>query len=202
MGLQPTSQMARQNLGIALARLGALDEGAQLVLEALEAFRRHGSRHMEAGAQVYLVSIHRLSGRLEEALAAAEAALEIAPREPAVRASALGALARARLDLGQPRPALSAAREAVKLVQQIGGVEEGESGIRLAYAEALWAVGQKRRAKKAIEAARDRLLERAERITHPAWRASFLERVPENARTLELYATWVSMPPHRPVKVA
>ena len=42
-----------------------------------------------------------------------------------------------------------------------------------------------------IESARKRLLQRAERISRPAWRASFLERVPENARTLSLAHEWV-----------
>ena len=38
----------------------------------------------------------------------------------------------------------------------------------------------------AIAAARDRLLDRAARISDPEWRRRFLADVPENARTLSL----------------
>ena len=47
------------------------------------------------------------------------------------------------------------------------------------------------RARVAIAGARDRLLRIAERITDPALRRSFLESVPENARTLRLSRAWL-----------
>jgi hypothetical protein len=53
-----------------------------------------------------------------------------------------------------------------------------------------------KRAKEAIKAlvmiaeARGRLLARATRIREPKWSRSFLENVPENARTMRLAAHW------------
>ncbi|KYF54461.1 hypothetical protein BE08_12935 [Sorangium cellulosum] len=59
------------------------------------------------------------------------------------------------------------------------------------HAEALAASGDMRRARAAIALGRDRLLERAGKIANRAWRACFLENVPENARTLALARAWV-----------
>ena len=69
-------------------------------------------------------------------------------------------------------------------------VDEGEARIRLVWAEALRAAGQLDEAHQAIVAAKQRLEERAARIGSPALRASYLENVPENARTLALAAAW------------
>ena len=66
------------------------------------------------------------------------------------------------------------------------GLEEGESLLRLVYAEALSATGNEPAAEDALDVARRRVLGRAARILDPGWRASFCENVPENARTLAL----------------
>jgi ATP/maltotriose-dependent transcriptional regulator MalT len=65
--------------------------------------------------------------------------------------------------------------------------------VRLAHAEALEAAGDHARACAAIRAARDRLLAIAGRILDPGYRKSFLEDVPENARTLALASTWLAV---------
>jgi hypothetical protein len=63
---------------------------------------------------------------------------------------------------------------------------------RLVHAEALYASGAVSAARAAISAARDLLLARAIKIEDPAVRRSFLENVPENARTQELAAKWLT----------
>jgi hypothetical protein len=65
-------------------------------------------------------------------------------------------------------------------------MEEGESLLRLGYAESLAAVGHEAAAVDAIDVAHQRMIARAARISDPGWRASFCERVPSNARTLGL----------------
>jgi hypothetical protein len=67
-----------------------------------------------------------------------------------------------------------------------GELEEWESLIRLAHAEALQAIGDAGRAAAALADARKGLLARAEKIADADLRRSFLERVPENARILAL----------------
>ena len=53
---------------------------------------------------------------------------------------------------------------------EFGGVDEGDAMIRLAWAEALAGTGQVDAAREAIRAARDRLIERAARVTPPIMR--------------------------------
>jgi hypothetical protein len=65
-------------------------------------------------------------------------------------------------------------------------MHEGEERIRLAHLEALLAIGRTEEARRAGDAAHQRLLERAQHIRRDDWRMSFLHAVPENARILQL----------------
>jgi hypothetical protein len=79
----------------------------------------------------------------------------------------------------------------MQLLASLGGMEEGESLLRLAYAEALAATGALGAAWDALASARERLLARAALISDAQWRESFLAHVPENARTLQLARVWI-----------
>ncbi|HEX7600392.1 MAG TPA: hypothetical protein VF316_02260, partial [Polyangiaceae bacterium] len=83
-----------------------------------------------------------------------------------------------------------AAREAHELLVSLGGIDEGESLVRLVWAEALFADGQETSARAAIADAAHRLEGRAARMTNPAVKEAFLTQIPENAMTLELAAAW------------
>jgi hypothetical protein len=82
--------------------------------------------------------------------------------------------------------ALALTREAHVALEAQDAVEEGDALVRLMLAETLIAVGDHEAGTAATRAAADRLLERAAKISDPAWRASFLENIPEHARTIEL----------------
>jgi hypothetical protein len=82
--------------------------------------------------------------------------------------------------------ALAVAREAMALLEAQGPPWDGEGDTRLVHAEALALAGETATAREALADARARLLARAERIPDPAYRESFLERVPEHARTMTL----------------
>jgi hypothetical protein len=62
--------------------------------------------------------------------------------------------------------------------------------VRLTHAEALHACGFVAEARSAIATAAARLADRAARIGHDEWRRSFLEDIPDHARTLELAGAW------------
>jgi hypothetical protein len=66
--------------------------------------------------------------------------------------------------------------------------------MRLAHAEALHATGAHDAARQVIAAARAHLFTVADRIADPHYRQSFLENVPENARTLALASSWPGEP--------
>jgi tetratricopeptide (TPR) repeat protein len=188
LGLTVISPSAKENLGMALAGLGRWDEARAVAVEAVEAFRAQGHRRMEAGARIYLALMLGMSGDLEAAEREARAALAVDPAPP-IRAHALATLAEMLLRRGDAAGALTAAREAIDLLDTLGTLEEGEPLVRLVYAEVLHAAGDRRSA-SAILDARDHLLDRAAKIRDPILRRSFLERVPENARTLAFAREW------------
>jgi tetratricopeptide (TPR) repeat protein len=184
MGLQNVVATAKHNLGRALQHQGRIDEALVVETDALEAFATQGDRRLEAAARTYLASILATRGDLSAAEAQQRQALVTV--QAASRPGLLAELASVLLRQGRAGEASIAAREAHDLLDALGGVEEGESAVRLMLAETLHAIGDEPRAREAIERARDRLLERAARITDPTWRTSFLQNLPENARTLAL----------------
>ncbi|WP_437717224.1 protein kinase [Sorangium sp. So ce448] len=192
MDLHEVLATARQNLGNALLQAGQIDEARALLEQAIDASRRQGNRRMEGLSRAYLARAALLSGDGEAAAREAAAAAALLDVAPLLRAVALAVLARARMERGPEgaAEALIHAQEAFRLIEDAGMAEEGESLIRLTYAEALRAAGERERAAQIIEAARSRLLERAAKIGRPALRRSFLEGIPENARALALAEAW------------
>ncbi len=192
LGLPAVAGLAKHNLGLALARRGALAQARACEQEAIASASSYGHLRMVCGARLYLALILCEEGSLDAAEAEVTAALEASSAAPLLRPKALAALARILLVRGDVAAALARAREAVTALEALETIEEGESLVRLVYAEALHAGGDAGAAAAAIATARDRLLERAAKISEPEGRASFLAGVPDNARTLELAAAWTA----------
>lgn len=186
MGLASLATLAKHNLGPVLARAGLLDEARAMEEDAVASCVRQGDRWMEGGSRIYLADILRAAGDVAGAEKEARAALEAAKGTPPLRAMALATLARLLVASGRAPEALVAARQAMELLVSLGGIEEGESLVRLAFAEALAATSEHAAAHDALATAKARLLERAALIVDPELRASFLEKVPENVRTMAL----------------
>ena len=87
---------------------------------------------------------------------------------------------------GLPEEALPRAKEGIEILESLDGVEEGEALIRLVHVLALGATGHTAEARERLALAQARLRQRANRISDPLWRRSFLENVPENAQTMAL----------------
>jgi eukaryotic-like serine/threonine-protein kinase len=96
-------------------------------------------------------------------------------------------LARAWLRRDQAREAVELLDPIVVQLDRVGGAEAGDALVRVTHVEALRAVGETDRAHEALTRARARLLARADEIKKPELRQSFLENVPENARTLAAF---------------
>ncbi len=185
LGLAFVVSVATQNLGRATALGGNLEHGLELERGALAQFREQGDHHMSAVCRIYLAEIHLLAG---EAAAAVNEAAQAAPQlsaNPPARAMALAVLARARLAIGDG-DALTPAREAYTMLESLGGLDEGEMLVRLAYAEALAANGRAEEARALAAVAAERLRRLAERLDDPSLRASYLDAVPENAALLAM----------------
>lgn len=190
MGLFPLVAQAKLNLGLALARRGQLNEALTVERDALTMYARQGLRRLEGGARLYLGIIRLASGNLPAAEREVTAAIELLANHPPVRAHAHAVLAQIALVQGDARKALEPAGEGVRLLDSLGGIEEGESLVRLVWAEALASTGPENEARNAITVAYRRLMERAEKIRDASWRKWFLEVVPENVRTRELAIAW------------
>jgi eukaryotic-like serine/threonine-protein kinase len=179
------------NLGHALAHLGNLEEAQNVENAALELVVQQGNRRGEGFISIYMSMIMRLAGDKEGALEMAKRALTVSEGSPPVRAYALALMAGIAIAEKQEAEALVHSSEAVEILNRLEGIEEGESLIRWTHALALRASGQEAESEKQIREARDRLLQRAERITDTRWRQSFLEQVNDNARVLEFASSWL-----------
>jgi tetratricopeptide (TPR) repeat protein len=181
---------AKVSQGMALARLDQLDQALEVESTALKNCLEQGERAQAGRARTYLATILLMRGEVRSAEHVARQALETLGDKTAGRALALGTLASIKLAQSQPALALVHSREAVELVGQLGDLKEGEPMIRAAYALSLRAAGREAEARDAISAAQAKLLERADRIRDPEWRARFLGAVPENARVVDLATHW------------
>jgi eukaryotic-like serine/threonine-protein kinase len=151
-------------------------------------------------ARVYLAFMRWLQGDADAAMVMAQSALKITKEIPSWRAYALAVSASVLLGQRKPSLALERAEEAVAIFENLEGVAEGESLSQVTYALALRAAGREAEGRRRIAAARRRLLEKADWISDPAWRQSFLDNVLDNARLLHVAAEWLgddSPPPGR-----
>ncbi len=195
MNLREIAALARANLANALALQGSLDEAREALAEALAFAESHSQPRLEGGCRTYLARILFFASDARGAEREARAAAAIPGVAPPARALALAELGRALLVQGRALEALEVASEARRLALSPSGVEEGESLIHLVYIEALAAAGRAADRGPAIAIARDRLLERAAKISDPGWREKFLTQVVDNARIVELGGGLPAAPP-------
>jgi hypothetical protein len=169
---------------------GELARAREVAAQLAESGRAHRNRQEEARGRWALAEALRRDGDLAGAERELAIAIDIAVplEQPGVRAT----LSAVHLAQGRPGEALAAAEDAMARCAAMGGcgLFRGAS-VRLAHAEALHATGAHAAAWDAIGRARAYLLEVAGRIPDPTYRASFLDRVPENARTLALARAWL-----------
>jgi tetratricopeptide (TPR) repeat protein len=175
------------NLGCALLRLG-VPAAAEVLGDAVSMTHAQGNARAEAFSRAYLAQALEAAepADLAGAEREARASLELGASSPASRAYALAVLAGLALRRERPNEALANAREACRLLGEHHGAEGSEIFIRATLAAALVAHHDYVEARVVATAAREQLLASAARIADPQLRASFLERVPQNARTLEL----------------
>lgn len=188
MGVKVIQGYALQNLGYALAQMGRHDEAHAQLVDALGLGQELANPRLEGGSRLYLAAVAIHAGEPAAAEREARAAIGVLEGARPLRTVGLAHLTRSLLARGETAAALAVAVEAVGELEALAGMEEGEALVRLAHAEARVAAGDVDAARSAIAVARRHLLERAAKISDRGWRASFLERVPEHARTMELAA--------------
>jgi ABC-type lipoprotein export system ATPase subunit len=102
-------------------------------------------------------------------------------------------LADVLLTRGRPGEACAASAEALRILESLGDIETGEALVRVVHAECLQATGDVAGACAAARNAHERIAVRADRIPDATLRASFLEQVPANARTLLRAREWLGL---------
>ncbi len=191
LGLGAVSAGSKQNLAFGLFGAGDLAEARALAEACVVEYKTFGDVRVEGVTLNYLAMILLAEGDLATAERVARQSAEMLGSLPPCRAYALAGLARVLLTRGQNAAGLAAAEEGMAILSSGSTMDEGEAYLRLVYAEALAANGRRHEAYDAIRSARDRLLERAAKISRPEWRESFLSKVAENARTLALAREWL-----------
>jgi hypothetical protein len=191
------SSLRRFGLAWLRADRGALAEARALAAQLADYGRAHNLPLEEGRGRWALAEVLRRMGDLEGANR--ELVIALGMTVPLEHPAVLGTLSALRLAEGRIEEAVAAADEAVSLCTTMGGCGMFRGAfVRLAHAEALHASRSFTAARIAIAEARAHLLATAARIPDPAYRRSFLEEVPENARTLALALAWLGEPPPAP----
>jgi tetratricopeptide (TPR) repeat protein len=191
MGLPMIVGGARQNLALALLRLGRFADARATAEQAIAIFARQADARSEGFARQYLARACAAAGDLERAEREARAAVDLCASSPPALPAALATLARVHLLTGELASARHEAKSAWELASSAGALEEGEAYVGGTYAEALAMAGELEAAREVLAGARERLLARAEKIADPGLRRSFLERVPENAAVMARAREWL-----------
>ncbi|HXU80107.1 MAG TPA: hypothetical protein VN914_01835, partial [Polyangia bacterium] len=186
MNLQSMETVMLQNLGIIRAELGALEDAEGLINAALTVALRQGDPRVEGNCHHTLGVIDTRAGRFQSA--EGHARLAVANAVAAVRPLAVAGLAEALLGQRRVGEALEQAREANRILEQQGYVEDGEALVRLSLVECLLAAGDELAAREVGLRAYRRLIERATAIDDPELRKMFLTSFPDHRRTVELAA--------------
>ncbi len=181
MRLAHTRVIAKHNLGYAVALAGDLPAGIAIERDAIEDAKSQQDRWVECVSYTYLADLLLRASDAAGALDAALVARDLS--DDPNRVLALALCARAELALGQIDAARAHAEASNALLNELGSIEDGEALARLAFVEVLEASGEAASARIALDRARSRLLDRAQKISNEARRMSFLDDVPDHALT-------------------
>jgi tetratricopeptide (TPR) repeat protein len=182
---------ARYCMGRALTHRRRWGEARVLLEQAAAQFAAGGDQRLAGAATIALVDACLGAGDLDAAAAAAERAIAYVEQLPPFLAQALAMRAQVLLEQRRAAEALSYAQDAVAPLHLGQHAVQGEARIHLVYAEALRATGAMDAARVEIQRARDAIDVRAAKIANADWRKTFLEAIPENARTLQLAREWL-----------
>jgi tetratricopeptide (TPR) repeat protein len=186
MGLKHLLGGTLCSLANILAYQGRLDEARGFGERAIKWTTDNNDQYFGSAAQHYMSVIEHLSMNYPAAEGHARQAMEILANNLALQPFAVALLARSLHGQGKIAEALSCARDAYSQLEARGQVQDGEMPIRLAFVECLVASSDLEAAKQVLAKAVARLRKQASNIDNPEWRQSFLTRIPEHRRILEL----------------
>ena len=175
-----------------LSEQGEIEEAKNVPRRLIERSRARNAPRYEGQARLALAEIFLRAGELDDAEAEVLTAMALPQLMPLDRMHGTALSAAIFLSQGRIAEALATAEQALAVYLKHEVLGPRHAFARLVHAEALHASGDVERARVMIGAARDLLLARAAQIDDAEMRRSFLERVPENARTLALAEAWLA----------
>lgn len=137
-------------------------------------------------AQEIMVRVALRRGRLLEGEAQARALMQYFPTRPVLLAPTASLQIRALIELQRADEAVAVATQVLAALPVLGGIGVAEVEFRLAASEAFHAAGDQARAELELRATLQQIQRRADDITDPAWRASYLARNPHCVRAAQL----------------
>ncbi len=189
VGAAVPTGIALQNLGHVAALRGRPEEALGHLDRAIRLAAERTYPKLEAAARRDRAEALADLGDLEAALAEIAVSLKVVEGFDSLRAAVLGTAARLHLTAGSVDAALAAAADGMATLQRLGGIEEREFTLRLAWTEALRASGDESAALVALEEARARLLAEAETLAGSPLYDGYLRDVRDHARLLALTAS-------------
>jgi tetratricopeptide (TPR) repeat protein len=177
--------LAKKNLARLRFVQGDYEAAASDATAAADELDHYGHRRLESYARAYASQALLAAGDVEGAITSAERGVACADAFPGARANALASLSRACMKRGDLERGLEAALLAKGLFDQLGAIEDGETLVRVAHAEALAGAGREAEARVATTEAVRRLDMVAKNEVEPQWRAGYL-RIPEIVWTVAL----------------
>lgn len=184
LGIEGLELTIEHNLSFTMHRLGKGKEALAMQKRCVELATMRRDRMAEVACRHYLAVIryelgdHGAEVELEGCLGFAEAM--------SLRWSTLARLGLIALEKGSAGLAQLRIAEALRGMKELNNAEEGQIIIRLASIELARHHGEHERALAEIQAARSMLVAAASKIPDPDVRQSFLYRIPEHRRLLEL----------------
>ncbi len=141
-------------------------------------------------AQDLMARLSLLRGQMQEAEAHGRLAMQFLSIGPAWGAHNVPVYIEALLGLGQASEAAKVAEQSLGVLAAMGGLGMAEVGIRFAAGEALHAAGQSDRANRELRETLRQIQLRADDITDPFWKNSYLTRNPYCVRAQQLAKEW------------
>lgn len=164
------------------------DKAEQLVTAQLE--EKTGFFAQPGLARGILARVALLRGRAEEAAEQAEIGMRLFPVLPGWMSHIAPVQIHALLALKKPGEAAAVAEQVLSVLPMMGGFGVAEVELRLAASEAFHAAGDLERGRAELRETLRQIQIRAEDVTDPFWKSSYLTRNPYCARAQQLAREW------------
>jgi tetratricopeptide (TPR) repeat protein len=182
LGLYRITTAIQRALATSLIYIGQIQEGLDMLRKSLQ--RAHDER-----TRLHLLFGLLWAGDLNSAEVELNILVSSMAKDSAFAAQAHACHAEILLRRGEVARALEVSTYAMSLRKGLA-VEVGDTSVRLLHAQALYANQQQEAAIQTLEEAQKNIVQRAQQISDPHLRTTFLENIPEHVAVASLLTQW------------